>query len=88
MRTTISLDDELLRHAKREAVDRGTTLSGVIADALRADLERRLRPEPAGTPFSMITFFGEGGTHPDVDLDDASALRDILDDGGDWTSST
>lgn len=86
MRTTISLDDDLLRRAKREAADRGTTLSGVIADALRADLER-MQPQRPNEPFAMVTFFGEGGTHPDVDIDDNSALRDILDEDSGWTSS-
>lgn len=86
MRTTISLDDELLRRAKREAADRGTTLSAVIADALRTDLERT-QSHQAIEPFAMVTFFGEGGTHSDVGIDDNSALRDILDEDGGWTSS-
>lgn len=86
MRTTISLDDELLRRAKLEAADRGTTLSGVIADALRSDLER-VQPRQRVEPFAMVTFFGKGGSHPDVDIDDNSALRDILDEDSGWTSS-
>jgi hypothetical protein len=86
MRTTISLNDELLRRAKREAADRGTTLSGVIEDALRCDLERG-QPRQRVEPFVMVTFFGEGGSHPDVDINDNSALRDILDEDSGWTSS-
>lgn len=86
MRTTISLDDELLRRAKLEAADRGTTLSGVIADALRSDLER-VQPHQRCEPFAMVTFFGEGGSHPDVDINDNRALRDLLDEDGGWTSS-
>jgi len=86
MRTTISLDDELLRRAKREAAERGTTLSGVIADALRCDLDR-VHPRRRAEPFTMITFLGEGGSHPDVDLHDNSALADTLDEDKGWTSS-
>jgi hypothetical protein len=86
MRTTISLNDELLRRAKREAADRGTTLSGVIEDALRCDLERG-QPRQRVEPFVMVTFFGEGGSHPDVDINDNRALRDLLDEDGGWTSS-
>lgn len=85
MRTTITLDDELLRRAKREAAERGTTLSRVIADALSADLDRV--DSSSDEPFRMITFHGPGGTLPDVDINDNSALRDILDEGGGWTSS-
>ena len=35
MRTTVAIDDELLRQAKQEALDRGLTLSTVIEEALR-----------------------------------------------------
>lgn len=86
MRTTISLDDELLRRAKREAAERGTTLSGVIADALRCDLERGHPHQPL-EPFTMVTFFGAGGSPADVDIDDNSALADTLDEDSGWTSS-
>lgn len=86
MRTTITLSDELLRRAKREAAERRTTLSRLIADALSAYLDR-VRSS-ADEPFKMITYHGPGGTLPDVDINDNSLLRDILDEGGGWTSST
>lgn len=85
MRTTVTLDDELLRRAKREAADRGTTLSKVVADALSADLAR-VDSAPR-EPFRMITYYGPGGTQPGVDLNDNRALRDLLDEDGSWTSS-
>ncbi len=53
MRTTLVLDDRLVREAKRRAADTGTTLSEVVNDALREAL--RPTPRPAVT-FEMITY--------------------------------
>lgn len=83
MRTTITLDDELLRRAKLEALERGTTLSRIVADALTADLGRVGSP---AEPFEMITY-GGGDPLPGVDINDNRALRDVLDEDGRWTSS-
>lgn len=77
MRTTIRLNDDLLRRAKREALERGTTLTAVIEDALR----RALAP-PGSTrrePFRLRTFHGDG-LLPGVDLDDTAALLDVMDE--------
>ncbi len=53
MRTTLVLDDRLVREAKRRAADTGTTLSEVVNDALR----EALRPNPRTVvPFEMITY--------------------------------
>jgi hypothetical protein len=77
MRTTIRLDDELLTKAKRAAVERGTTLTAVIEDALR----RALVPteEARREPFAMLTFQGDG-LRPGVDLDDTASLLDLMDE--------
>jgi hypothetical protein len=53
MRTTLVLDDALLRQAKRRAAERSTTLSEVVNEALRESL--RATPVDA-PPFSMITY--------------------------------
>lgn len=75
MRTTIRLDDHLLRAAKQHAAERGTTLTAVIEDALRELLARR---EPIDrTPFRLVAF-GKGGLRPGVDLDDSASLLDLM----------
>jgi hypothetical protein len=56
MRTTIVLDDELVRLAKRRAADTGTTLSHVIAAALREMF--RQAPAVQTERFRMVTFGG------------------------------
>lgn len=53
MRTTLVLDDALLRRAKRQAAERNLTVSDVVNEALR---ESFARPMPIAAPFSMITY--------------------------------
>ncbi len=77
MRTTIRLDDALLEKAKRAALERGTTLTAVIEDALR----RALVPASDGPrePVALPTFRGDG-LRPGVDLDDTATLLDVMDE--------
>ncbi len=78
MRTTIRLDDELLRDAKQAASASGRTLTGLIEDALRESLARR-HTRRGGAPVDLPTFKGGGGLQPGVDLDDNAALLDLMD---------
>ncbi len=76
MRTTIRVDDELLRAAKQLAVRTGRTLTEVIEDALRETLNRQGRT--AQRIVELPTFRG-GGLQPGVDLDDSAALLELMD---------
>jgi Arc/MetJ family transcription regulator len=76
MRTTIRLDDQLLAEAKRYASESGRTLTGLIEDALREVLARRLQPRPRERV--KLTTYGRGGTQPGVDLDNSAALLDLM----------
>ena len=78
MRTTLRLDDVLLRDAKRFAIETGRTLTAVIEDALREALTRRSRRAPAAP--TRLPTYGRGGLRAGIDLDDSSALRDAMDD--------
>ena len=53
MRTTLIIDDELLRQAKLRAAEWNQTVSDVVNNALRECLGR---PIPAAPPFSLITY--------------------------------
>lgn len=77
MRTTINLPDDLVLQAKRAALDSDSTLTEVIANALRESLAKRRRSAPR-KKFKIITF-GEGGVLPGVDLSNTSSLLDIMD---------
>jgi len=59
MRTTLIIDDELLRKAKHRAAERHLTVSDVVNDALR---ESFIRPRPPAEPFSLVTY-GRPGKH-------------------------
>ena len=84
MRTTIRLDDRLLREAKKRAAERGTTLTAVIEESLRQTLSRS-EPPRRRRRFRFPTFQGGGGVQPGVDLDNSAALLDRMEglDGSD-----
>lgn len=76
MRTTVRLDDDLLAAAKQRAAADHTTLTSLIEDSLRQTLalrpvlsSKRLRVRPVG----------DATTLPGIDLDDSTALRDVMD---------
>lgn len=76
MRTTVRLDERLLREAKQFAARNGRTLTSVIDDALRQFLSRREAPGER-RPFRIRPFKGTG-LAPGVDLDDSAALLDLM----------
>lgn len=76
MRTTVRLDDQLLKSAKRLAHDTGTSLTAVIEDALRQILSRRAVKQPRNRV--RLTTVSGCGVHPGVVLDDSSALLDFM----------
>jgi hypothetical protein len=77
MRTTVRLEDDLLRQAKHHAAERGKTLTSVIGEALQAYLARPAAAS-AQTPLDLPVS-GHGGTLPGVDLDDTAQLYDAMD---------
>jgi hypothetical protein len=77
MRTTIHLPDDLLDEAKRLAMESGGTLTAVIEGALRERLARRSTGRASSV---SLTTFGTEGLQPGVDLDDSSALMDLMED--------
>ena len=78
MRTTIRLDDRLLRELKKHAAARGHTLTAVIDEAVRQFLARTAAGggRPKAPPFRVITF--KSALRPGVDLDDSAALLDLM----------
>jgi len=77
MRTTIRINDELLRKAKIRATETDRTLAEVIEDALRKEIDKfdaDIEPQEAVIPTA-----GEGGLQAGVDLDDTSSLLDRMD---------
>ena len=76
MRTTISINDDLLKRAKIQAAEEGRTLTSLVEDGLTLILSkpktsRRKRVE---LPVSKAT----GGVLPGVDLNRSSDLEEVM----------
>ncbi len=76
MRTTISIDDNLLEAAKKRASQRSQTLGQYVEEAVRLSLvEPRKRSEP-----EIPVFDGGGTVRAGIDLTSNRSLYDALDD--------
>lgn len=73
VRTTLDLDEALVRAAKRRAAREGRTLTSLIEDGLRAVLAP---PPPSPRAAVSLPTFGGDGPAPGVDLADPRSLRD------------
>ena len=76
MRTTIRINDDLLKRAKKQAADEGRTLTSLVEDGLALILSkpktsRRKRIE---LPVSKAT----GGVLPGIDLNRSSELEEAM----------
>jgi hypothetical protein len=77
MRTTVRLEEGLLREVKREAERRGETLTSMIEQGLRL-LLAGARSRPARARVKLPVSRAEGGTLPGVDLNCGASLLDIM----------
>ena len=75
MRTTIDINDALLRAIKARAARERKTLKEIFEQALRAFLAN---PAPVGHAPPLPVFRGQG-MQPGVDLTDNAALLDTMD---------
>lgn len=78
MRTTISIDDQLLEAAKRKAKSRGVTLGEYVEDALRLVIAGPSRA--ARKPLKFPVFAGGSGLRPGIDPSSNTDLFDALDE--------
>ncbi len=77
MRTTLNIDDDLLREAKELAARSRRSLRAVIEDALRECFSRFGRQ--ADNPHVELPVSPQPpGVQPGVDLDDTASLVDLM----------
>jgi hypothetical protein len=81
MRTTLQIDDQLFRAAKKAAAESGRTLTAIVEDALRQALA--VRSQPIEREEFKLPVLHLGGPLPGVDLDNTAALLDLMDEGDD-----
>jgi hypothetical protein len=77
-KTTLNLDDELIRRRKRLAGERGTTLAALVERALRAELARAA----PGPPFVLHLPTVRGDRLSSTDPADRDALNDLTENDG------
>jgi plasmid stability protein len=75
MRTTLNLDDELMRTVKKRAAEKGTTVSATVETALRELLRQETAPE---RPYRLRWQTVDGNVQAGVDLTDRDALLDRM----------
>ena len=75
MRTTINLDDHLLKDLKQLAAKTGRTMTSIIEDAIRQAI---LPPKPVSKKRIRLTVVDGKGPRPGIDLDDSSSLLDLM----------
>ncbi len=73
MKTTVNLDDQLLREAKMQAATEGTTLARFVEEALKSALTARGAPARQELRWVVV----DGGP-PRVDIADRNALYEFM----------
>jgi len=79
MRTTLDIDDDVLRRAKKLAAEEGKTLTRIVEEALR----ERTAPKPrTGKRFRLRLLTKKGKLVPGTDLADRDALYERMEGRG------
>ncbi|MFQ5690762.1 MAG: type II toxin-antitoxin system VapB family antitoxin [Gemmatimonadota bacterium] len=79
MRTTLNLNDALMRSVKLRAARTGRTITSIVETALRELLRREQSPRG---PYRLRWTVVDGGAQPGVDLTDRDALFERMDGRG------
>lgn len=75
MKTTIDIADELLRAAKKKALQEGSSLRKIVENALRAYLGQK---GPNKGRYKLRWRTERGKLQPGVNLEDRDALFDLM----------
>lgn len=78
MRTTLNLDDDLMRTVKRRAAESGETMTEIIERALRGQFNSASAPSE---PFVFELPTVRGRLRRGVDLTDRDALYELMETG-------
>ena len=75
MKTTLNLDDRVLKNAKEQAARDGITLTAFVEQALKA----RLLQESEQVTYSFRPKVVKGSKPPNVDISERDALYEVID---------
>lgn len=76
MRTTLDIDDPILRDLKRLQQREGKSMGRLVSDLLAQSLAAQRSQQPAAKPFRWVS----RPMQPRIDLRDKDALHDALDE--------
>jgi hypothetical protein len=80
MKTTLDIDDTLLRNAKVLAAQQGSSLTRLIEDSLRIHLRAKKRPAGSARRAPVIKVYrGKGGLLPGIDPTSNRSMLDAAD---------
>ena len=75
MRTSLNIEDDLMKRVKKRASEAGITVTKVVEEALRAAVAGQA---PRATGFSLAWNPVSGRTRPGIDLADRDSLYDAM----------
>jgi hypothetical protein len=78
MKTTLDLDDELLKRAKSRAARESKSLTALIEEGLRLRLRRQ--PQARRTPVELPVFRGGRGFSAGIDPSSNRSIHDAADE--------
>jgi zona occludens toxin (predicted ATPase) len=78
MRTTLNIDDEIMRLVKRRAVESGRTITELVEHALRREVSGQ---QPRASHFILRWSAVAGKAQPGIDLTDRDSLYDAMERG-------
>lgn len=78
MRTTISIEDNLLAKLKKRSSETGSTVSRLIEEAVKVMMNRRPPATDEPVEFKLVTF-GAGGQFSRHNIDKTSSLLEADD---------
>ncbi len=76
MRTTITINDDLLKSAKRRAADEGRTLKSLVEEGLALVLTER--KQSSRQRVTLPVSGASGGSLPGVDLNRSCDLEEVM----------
>jgi hypothetical protein len=77
MKTTIEINDALLKQARQLAVERNTSLKAIVEVALRGYLDQAAQPSRPAFELRGCTF-GGSGPQPGIDESDWATIRSMI----------
>jgi hypothetical protein len=78
MRTTLNIDESLLKKAKKYSIERDCTLGQVVEEALRVRFIALSKQAAEPTPSPPLKTFKGNGLCDGIDLNDSASLLDTM----------